>query len=342
MGAEMADPLRRLLAERPALLLDGGMGTGLFRRGLVSGDSPEEWNLVYPERVCDVHREFVDAGSDILLTNSFGANAVRLKLHGLEARVAELNAAAVACARRAAAGAGREILVAGSVGPTGMIVTDSADEAAEVRAAFAGQIAALQAAGADMVWIETMSSKEEIQIAASAAIAAGIPYVGTMTFDTVGFTMMGVSPADAYRVLGAQPVAPMAIGANCGLGAAENAVSIWQMAKVFRDGDVIVAKANNGVPEFRDGAFQYSGTPELMAQYCHLVLNLGARLVGGCCGTDGASLRAMRAVIDGFDAAARQAPGYDDIVRCLGAPFVQRPEHTPPGRRNRKNRRRSG
>ncbi|MEM7197143.1 MAG: betaine--homocysteine S-methyltransferase, partial [Pseudomonadota bacterium] len=316
----MHNPIAPLLEKNTALLLDGGIGTGLFARGLQSGDSPETWNLIKPEKIYDLHKEFIDAGSDVILTNSFGANRARLALHNAQDHVAQLCAASVAIAKDATRAASRTVLVAGSIGPSGEILEPHGSFGyADAVAVFRQQAQALAEAGADLLWVETMSSKEEILAACTACADVGMPYCATMTFDTVGYTMMGVSPADAYRYISDLDPVPLAMGANCGLGMSENAVSILQINKILRDGLLIIAKANYGIPSFRDGAFHYSGTPKTMAQYCEFVLRLGARLIGGCCGTTGETLRSMRAVIDNFQGGL--PPTRDEIVATLGEPF---------------------
>src|SRR5690349_9969488 len=187
--------LSSLLSARSVLLADGGMGTGLFGLGLATGDSPEFWNVLHPDRVAAVHQGFVTAGSDIILTNSFGGTRHRLKLHQAQDRVAELNMAAAKVARDVAAAASREVLVAGSIGPTGeLIIPLGAMSMDEATAAFAEQAKALAEGGVDLLWIETMSSAEEVEAAVAGAAEAGLPVVVTLSFDTNGRTMMGITP----------------------------------------------------------------------------------------------------------------------------------------------------
>jgi methionine synthase I (cobalamin-dependent) len=188
--------LATLLASGKTLLADGATGTNLFAMGLTSGDAPELWNIEHPERVRALHQGFVDAGSDIILTNSFGGNARRLMLHGMQDRVREINRLAAQHARAVADKAGRPVVVAGSVGPTGDLFEPLGvlTEAMAIEV-FAEQIAGLKEGGADVAWIETMSSLEEIKAAALAAIQVGMPYTFTASFDTAGRTMMGITPA---------------------------------------------------------------------------------------------------------------------------------------------------
>src|SRR5271170_4284429 len=297
--------LQTLLAEGRPLLADGATGTNLFAMGLTSGDSPELWNVDHPERIENLHRAFVDAGSDIILTNSFGANRRRLMLHGLEARARELNRLAARNARKVADSAGRPVVVAGSVGPTGDLIAPlgplSEDEAVDV---FFEQIEGLREGSADVAWIETMSAAEEIRAAALAAAKCGMPYTITASFDTAGRTMMGVAPA-AFGALveGFDPV-PVAYGANCGVGAADLLAAILAMNPA-RPGAPLIAKANAGVPQWHGAEIHYSGTPELMQPYAGLAVDCGARIIGGCCGSKPAHVAAMRRGLDAHIAGPR-------------------------------------
>ena len=288
------DPLSRLLAARRVVLADGAMGTSLFARGLESGGSPELWNLERPDQVRAVHRGFVDAGSDLLLTNSFGANRKRLALHGAEHRVAELNRAAAGLAREAFDAAARPVLVAGDIGPTGEIFAPvGAFSAAEGEAVFAEQAAALAESGVDLLWIETISSAEELAAAVAGAAVTGLPIVATMTFDTRGRTMMGLTCEAAMRLRDELAVRPVAFGANCGTGPAQLVESVLGLARAARPGDTIVAKGNCGLPHYHDGEICYDGTPEIMADYACLARDAGARIIGGCCGTTPRHIAAM-------------------------------------------------
>src|SRR5690606_4563443 len=204
--------------EQGVLLLDGAMGTLLMEMGLTSGDPPEDWNVRYPERIEEVHRRYIDAGSRLILTNSFGGSRFRLKLHRLDNRVTELNRAAAGIARRAADAAPHKVLVAGSIGPTGELLEPlGAMSFDEAKAAFAEQAAALAEGGVDLLWVETMSDLEEVRAAVEGAReATDLPVAATMTFDTNRHTMMGVSPEQAVQALGKMGL--VALGANCGNG----------------------------------------------------------------------------------------------------------------------------
>ncbi len=307
----------RLLANRPWLLADGATGSNLFDVGLVSGDAPELWNFEHPDRIANLHRSFVDAGADIILTNSFGGTRYRLKLHQSEHRVAEINRTAAMLARQVADASGREVAVGGSIGPTGEIMEPIGPLTfAQARDAFAEQATALAEGGADVLWIETMSSPEEVQAAVAGAAVTGLPIVCTLSFDTNGRTMMGVSPSDFAALEKSLHPRLAACGTNCGVGASEVVACIRNLAQAAGPDVVLVAKGNCGIPQYVDGAICYNGTPELMAVYARMALDAGARIIGGCCGTSPAHLRAMR---DALDAHSRGAvPELEQIVGALG------------------------
>lgn len=308
--------LDALLEHRPVLLADGGTGTGLFDMGLMSGDAPELWNIDNPDTVTTLHQGFVDAGSDIILTNSFGGTRHRLKLHNAQDRVFALNKAAGELARSIADAADRPIVVAGSIGPTGELLEplgaltyeDSID-------AFAEQAEGLKAGGVDVLWIETMSAADEIKAAIEAAGRVGLDYIYTASFDTAGRTMMGLMPHALGAVAHDCHTHPKGYGANCGVGASDLLVSILAMTEADPDA-LVVAKANCGIPVFRGDTVEYSGTPELMADYARLAIDAGARIIGGCCGTSTDHLRAMRAAIDSHTPGPR--PTLESIIATIG------------------------
>ena len=309
----------QLLAERDVLLADGATGTNLFAMGLQTGDAPELWNTAHPERITAHYSSFVAAGSDIVLSNSFGGNRYRLALHGAQDRVAELNRAAASLCRAVADGASRPVAVAGSMGPTGEIFAPLGELShADAVAAFAEQAQALAAGGADVLWIETLSSREEFAAAVEGAAQADLPIVCTMSFDTNGRTMMGVAPGELMALAdGIQPQLH-ACGTNCGVGAAETVMAILNMVDAqTRPGEhLLVAKANCGIPEYVDGEIVYNGTPELMADYARLARDAGARIIGGCCGTTPAHVAAMRVALDTCPRAAK--PDAKAVVAALG------------------------
>jgi methionine synthase I (cobalamin-dependent) len=308
--------LESLLATNHPLLADGATGTNLFAMGLTSGESPELWNDTHRDKVLALHKSFVDAGADIILTNSFGANRRRLMLHSLEGRVRELTRGAAEIGREAADRARRPVVVAGSVGPTGDLLAPlgpiSEEEAVEV---FIEQIEGLKEGGADVVWIETMSAADEMRAAATAANAVGMPYTVTASFDTAGKTMMGLAPEALAELTESFAPKPLALGANCGVGASDLLVSILAMTAA-RPEQIVIAKANAGIPQWHGAHIHYSGTPELMADYARLAADSGARIIGGCCGTSPEHLAAMRRALDMRNAGER--PDEAQIVAALG------------------------
>jgi 5-methyltetrahydrofolate--homocysteine methyltransferase len=293
----MSDRLTPLLAERPWLLADGATGSNLFDRGLLSGDAPELWNASRPEDIAALERAFIEAGADIILTNTFGGSRYRLKLHQASERVGELNEKAAAIARREADRAGRTVLVGGSIGPTGEILEPIGPLSIEAaREAFTEQAAALARGGADILWIETMSSVEETEAAVAGARTTGLPVVATLSFDTNGRTMMGITPSELAGLHRKHELA--ACGSNCGVSPSELVASIVNLAAASDASAVLVAKANCGIPQYVDGAIRFNGTPELMAVYAGLALDAGARIIGGCCGTTPEHLRIMRRALE--------------------------------------------
>jgi 5-methyltetrahydrofolate--homocysteine methyltransferase len=304
------------LASRPWLLADGATGTNYFQMGLVSGDAPELWNVEHPDRVRSLHRRFIEAGADIVLTNSFGGSRHRLKLHNAQGRVREINMAAARNARAEADAAGRPVYVGGSMGPTGEIFEPlGALSHEEGVAAFTEQASALKEGGVDVLWIETMSSEEELRAAVEGAAKAGLPIVTTMSFDTNGRTMMGITPAAFGALAASLSAAPVAIGANCGVGASELVATVLGITAARPDANV-VAKGNCGVPQYVDGHIHYSGTPELMADYARLALDAGAKIIGGCCGTSPEHLAAMRRSLESYSRGDR--PSIESIETRLG------------------------
>ncbi len=313
----MSDRLTTLLLTRPWLLADGATGSNLFAAGLVSGDAPERWNSDHPDRIADLHRRFIAAGADIILTNSFGGNRFRLTLHKAEMRVAELNEAAARIAREAADASERSIVVAGSMGPTGEIMAPLGTlDFDAAREAFAAQAAALARGGVDILWIETMSARDEAEAAIEGAASTGLPVICTMSFDTNGRTMMGMAPAELAALVRAFTPGPMACGANCGVGASEVVACILNLATAAGSDAILVAKANCGIPQYVDGAIRYDGTPELMSNYARLALDAGARIIGGCCGTTPEHIRAMRDALETHVRGPR--PDLEKVVATLG------------------------
>ncbi|RID92234.1 betaine--homocysteine S-methyltransferase [Gemmobacter lutimaris] len=312
----MTDALSRLLASRDWLMADGATGTNLFNMGLSSGDAPELWNTDQPDNIRALYRGAVEAGSDIFLTNTFGGNASRLKLHGAQGRVRELNRVGAALGREIADASGRTVVVAGSVGPTGEIMAPMGSLTHELAVEiFHEQAEGLKEGGADVLWVETISAPEEYKAAAEAAARANMPWCGTMSFDTAGRTMMGVTSADLATLVEKLPNPPIAFGANCGVGASDLMRTVLGF---FAQGTErpVIAKGNAGIPKYKDGAIVYDGTPELMAEYAVLARDAGVRIIGGCCGTMPEHLRAMRAALESRPKGPR--PTLDDISSRLG------------------------
>ncbi|WP_411892028.1 betaine--homocysteine S-methyltransferase [Yoonia sp. SDW83-1] len=312
----MTNALSKLLETRDWLMADGATGTNLFNMGLMSGDAPELWNIDETAKITTLYKGAVDAGSDIFLTNSFGANASRLKLHGAEGRVHELNKAAAEIGREVADGSGRTVVVAGSVGPTGEIMapmgTLTHETAVEM---FHEQAEGLKAGGADVLWVETISAAEEFKAAAEAFKLADMPWCGTMSFDTAGRTMMGLTSAEMVKMVGKIDNQPLSFGANCGVGASDLLRTVLGFATAGPRVPVI-AKGNAGIPKYHDGHIHYDGTPALMGDYAVLARDCGATIIGGCCGTTPDHLRAMREALE--TRPKGEAPTLDAITKALG------------------------
>jgi len=314
----MTDALSRLLDSRDWLLADGATGTNLFNMGLSSGDAPEMWNVDHPDRIRALYEGAVKAGSDLFLTNSFGANASRLKLHGAEGRVRELNRVAAELGREVADASGRTVVVAGSVGPTGEIMEPMGsltyDRAVQI---FHEQAEGLKEGGADVLWVETISSADEFRAAADAFARAQMPWCGTMSFDTAGRTMMGLTSADMAKLIGKLPYPPLAFGANCGVGASDLLRTLLGFVAAAPELPLI-AKGNAGIPKYHDGHIHYDGTPDLMAEYALLARDAGAKIIGGCCGTTPEHLMFMREALESTPRGPR--PSLETIADKIG-PF---------------------
>ncbi|WP_343078741.1 betaine--homocysteine S-methyltransferase [Ostreiculturibacter nitratireducens] len=312
----MTDALTRLLASNDWLMADGATGTNLFNMGLESGEAPELWNTDRPDSIRALYKGSVDAGSDLFLTNSFGGNASRLKLHNAEGRVHELNRVAAELGREIADKAGRTVAVAGSMGPTGEIMAPMGALTHELAVEmFHEQAEGLKAGGADVLWVETISAPEEFKAAAEACALAGMPWCGTMSFDTAGRTMMGFTSAQLAALVEKLPNPPIAFGANCGVGASDLLRTILGFAAAGTERPLI-AKGNAGIPKYHEGHIHYDGTPELMAEYAVLARDSGATIIGGCCGTTPDHLRSMREALETRPRGPR--PSLDEITGKLG------------------------
>jgi|TARA_B100000959_G_scaffold263071_1_gene302082 5-methyltetrahydrofolate--homocysteine methyltransferase len=289
---------RNLLDAKGYLILDGAMGTQLFDAGLSSGDAPEFWNLDHPDSVSDIHRSYVAAGSDIVLTNTFGGNRQRLRLHDLHERVAEVNTAGAKCARVAADEVDRPVLVAGSMGPTGELLEPLGTlSVADTEATFAEQAEALAAGGVDLIWIETLSDLPTVEAALSGARrATDLPVVATLSFDTAGRTMMGLTGTEAGQRLSELGIDGM--GANCGANLADTEAAVADIRAEV--GNLPVAsKANAGIPIWDRSVLSYDGTPEVLAAHACRAREAGANLIGACCGSTPAHISMMAEVLAG-------------------------------------------
>ena len=341
MEKAMSDALSKMLETRDWIMADGATGTNLFNMGLESGDAPELWNEKHPDRIKKLYSFAVDNGSDLFLTNSFGGNSARLKLHDAGHRARELSRIAAELGREVADAAGRPVIVAGSVGPTGEIMepVGALSHAAAVEI-FHEQAEGLKEGGADVLWLETISAPEEYRAAAEAFALADMPWCGTMSFDTAGRTMMGVTSQDMVQLVESLPNPPLAYGANCGTGASDLLRTVLGFAAQGNERPII-AKGNAGIPKYVDGHICYDGTPELMAEYAVMARDCGATIIGGCCGTMPEHLASMREALETRPRGPR--PTLEQITEVLG-PFSSTSDGTgddetsAPARRGRRRR----
>lgn len=329
--------LAQIISEKGFALADGAIGTNLFAKGLMTGDAPELWNLEQADKITELHQEFVAAGSDIILTNSFGGTGYRMKLHQADDRVDEINYSAAKLARDVADSADRQIIVGGSIGPTGELFAPlgALDKDGAI-AAFTAQAEALADGGSDILWIETMSSLEELEAAVMAAQTTGLPVYATMTFDTAGRSMMGVQPADLAHH--ARQLGLDGFGANCGIGPAELLDTVFGFTEADDKAKGVIAKGNCGIPAYVEGEIHYHGTPELMADYARAAYRAGAQIIGGCCGTTAEHIAAMHLALS---ALAEKPPiSRAAAAALLGEPWANIPQAPKQGaKRNRRRKR---
>ncbi len=307
-----------LLESRGWILADGATGTNLFDMGLGPGDPPELWNLSQPDKIAALYEASIKAGSDVFLTNSFGSNRLRLKLHDASHQCHELNRRAAAIGREVVERSNSPALIAGAMGPTGEIMaplgTLTYEMAVEV---FHEQADGLKEGGVDLLWIETLSSQEEFLAAQESSSRVGLPWCGTMSFDTVGRTMMGVTPKNLADIVHSLDTPPIGFGINCGSGASDSILTLMAIVKENPSIPIIV-KGNAGIPQFVDGKVHYCGSPTIMAHYAQLARNCGAQIIGGCCGTTAAHLVAMRKQLEGGTKGS--VPTLQEIIECTGKP----------------------
>lgn len=302
----------------------------LFDLGLEAGGCPEQLNVDRSDLISKVHDGYLEAGADLILTNTFGGTRSRLQLHHLERRVAELNTAAVQIARSAADRAGRPVVVAGSIGPTGELYKPAGPfDPAEGVEMFSEQAAALVAAGVDVLWIETLSSIEELAAAVDACSGRGVPVTATLSFDTNGHTMMGISPT-AFADWFNHDQRLAAIGVNCGIGPADNVAAAAAIDRAT-SGVPIIVKGNCGIPLYKDDALVYPSGPEAMHDYATLALRAGAQIVGACCGSGFDHVAAIRSTVDGYEGGTH--PDLAEIEATLGE--VAKPTRTATRRTRR-------
>lgn len=285
------------LKEKQFLISDGAWGTFLHQKGLRAGDCPELWNIDRPDDVFEIAKSYIDAGADMIETNSFGGNRFKLNGYKLGHRAYELNKAAAEISRRAA---GNNKIVLGSIGPSGKILMMGDIRAEELYDAYKEQAVALSDGGADAIIIETFTDIEEALIALNAAKEnTSCEIICTMTFDKIVdgryFTMMGVSPAVMAQSL--VEAGADIIGANCGNGM-EDMVDI---VKEIRDANAkipVLVHANAGMPIYKDGETVFPETPEETASFVPALLNAGANIIGGCCGTKPEHIKHIGAMVN--------------------------------------------
>jgi len=273
---------------------DGAWGTELFKLGLTHGKCPEEWNLSHPDVVRKIAENYLAAGSDIILTNTFGANRFQLERYGLGERVKEINKTGAALTREACRD---KAITAASVGPSGKLFFMGEVSQEELFGAFYEQVQGLKEGGAQWIVVETMTDTAEMEIAVRASAAAGLPVVASMTYEKTssGYrTIMGQTPNDAVDA--AVKAGASYIGANCGCGI-DSYVEIARVLRYLTQMPVWI-KANAGLPELIDGKTVYSMTAGAYAAYVKYILEAGVSVIGGCCGTTPEYIKEIRAVVD--------------------------------------------
>jgi len=289
------DKINKLIGESGYLVADGATGTNLFALGLESGQPPELWNMEAPEKVALNHRNFIKAGASIILTNTFGANHCRLKLHNLENQAKEINYKAACIAKDVASEFKKEVLVAGSMGPTGELMYPLGKLTSEdAKNYFYEQAKGLKDGDVDIIWIETLSDAKELECAILAAKKTNIPIICTYSFDTHGKSMMGLEPKDLAKLAESYYPNVIGYGANCGTGTSELIGTMICLAQVKRNDDMhLIAKGNCGIPSLVNGNITYTETPAHMALYAKYAQEIGADIIGGCCGTRPEHIEAM-------------------------------------------------
>ncbi|MCL1817549.1 MAG: homocysteine S-methyltransferase family protein [Spirochaetaceae bacterium] len=280
------------------LVADGAWGTELFKLGLAQGSSPEEWNLSRREAVRGIAENYLAAGSDVILTNTFGGNRFQLERHGLAGKVKDINRIGASLTREAC---GEKALTAGDMGPSGKLFIMEEVSGEDLFEAFAEQAAALKEGGAQWIIVETMTDIGEMEIAVRAAAATGLPVVASLTYEKnpSGYrTVMGHTPEDA--VAAAVKAGASLVGANCGSGIdvyAELAAHLCSLTEL-----PVWIKANAGLPELVDGKPAYRMAPDAYASYAPRLLEAGVKVIGGCCGTSPEFIQKLRLLVDAWNA----------------------------------------
>lgn len=286
----------QLTKQGKILVSDGAWGTFLYQKGLQPGTCPELWNLEHPEEVLDIARSYIEAGADIIETNSFGASIFKLASYGLEGRVYELNLKAAEISRKAA---GNDKIVAGSIGPTGKLILMGEVDPDGLYDAFRQQAMALCDGRVDAIIIETMSDLEEAVAAVKACKEnTDCEVIASMTFNKSGknsyHTMMGITPADMVDSL--IVAGTDIIGANCGNGI-RDMIEITTLIREANSSIPIMIQANAGIPVYKDGMTIFPETPGEMAGFVESLVQAGANIIGGCCGTGPEHIRQIANII---------------------------------------------
>jgi 5-methyltetrahydrofolate--homocysteine methyltransferase len=293
----MKNRITDILSSGKTLVSDGAWGTFLQAKGLKAGDCPELWNVEHPDAVYEIARSYIEAGADMIETNSFGGSSIKLAHYNLEKRAFELNEAAALISRRAA---GVDRFVLGSIGPTGKILMMGEYSADDFYHSFSEQAKALASGGADAIVIETMSDIEEAQLAIRAVKDhTSLEVICTMTFEKTKNgeyrTMMGYSPRDMVESILKEGVD--IIGANCGNGI-RDMTGIVREIREINDRIPVLVHANAGIPVYQDGKTVFPETPDEMASFVKPIIDAGANIVGGCCGTTPLHIRRIRETVD--------------------------------------------
>ncbi len=298
--------LRERITQPGVIILDGATGTQLQKLGLPAGMAPELWNLQNPAAVKQHYQQYIDAGADAILTNSFGGTRARLELEKSAHLVHEINVAAARLAREVA---GDDKLVLGSVGPTGQLMEPMGELTFDTAVAyFAEQAAALAEGGVYGIHIETMSDLDEVRAAVTGARqATDLPITVTMSFDTHGRTMMGVTPETAVAEVAALDV--LAVGVNCGRTLQENLEALTAMRTVAPD-TLLIAKPNAGMPRIgEEGEAVYDVTPEIMGEYALLFGEQHVKMMGGCCGSTPEHIHHLKETLSAYT-----PPPLEDVL----------------------------